>query len=206
MLWLLLGIAAMVLGGVVGLIFTPLYVTFWIRGEALTWAMGFQAHWLGRQFGDEWLIPKTPAAHASRGMSFDPSLVKDGLWMLSWYRHFIRRAWPQVQMTHFDCDAIVGLGEASDTGLLVGPISSLLGWWLVERIVPQSQKIRPRMHVEPNWNRPEFCFRLTTKFWLRPSAMVRAAIESLGAQAFGRWPIHTIRRVQHGHSPDGRLG
>ncbi len=206
MIWVLLAITAVVLSGVLYAIYTPLFVTFWIKGEALTWAMGFQAHWLGRQFGDAWLIPKTPAAHASRGMSFDPSMIKDGLWVLTWYRHFIRRAWPQVRMTHFECDGTIGVGQASDTGLLVGAVSSLLGWWLVERIVPQSQKTRPGMHIEPNWNRPDFCFRLTTKFWFRPSAMAWAAVESLGAQIFGWWPIHTMRRVQHGHNPDGRPG
>lgn len=206
LLWLLLGIVAVAVSGVVGVSFSPLFVTFWVKGEALTWAMGFRAHWLGRHFGDEWLIPQTPAAHATRGMSFDPSMVRDGLWVLSWFRHFIRRAWPEVRVTHFECDATLGLGEASDTGLVVGAISSLLGWWLVERILPQSQKTTPGMHVEPNWKRPELCFRLTTKFWFRPSSMARAAIESLGTQIFGWWRLHKTRRVQHGYSPDGRFG
>ncbi len=205
MAWLLLGILALLALGV-GLAWQPMFVTFWVRGHTLTWVMGFQVHWLWWHFGDDWLIPQTPAAHASGGMSFDPSLVKDGLWVVSWYRSFLQRAWSSVRFTRCDCHATIGLGEASDTALAIGAISALLGWWLVHRILPQAGTTRPSVKVEPNWNQADFHFHLATQFWFRPSFMTVAALHSLVAEIRDGVRPHKLRRVQHGHIPGGTLG
>ncbi len=204
--WLLLALLVAVMVGMAMVSWQRLSVTFWVRGEALTWVMGFRVAWIWWQFGDSWLIPKTPAAHASAGMSFDPSLVHDGLWVLSWYRHFIHRAWHCVRVTQFQCEGTIGLGEAADTGMAVGAMSSLIGWWLAYHILPQTRQARPSMGVQPNWDQPDFRFHLLTRFWFRPWSLMVAAFQSFGVQILGGWRLHTLRRVQHGHVSGGTHG
>lgn len=204
--WLLLGVLVLSGMGMAGLSWRPLFVKFWVQGDALTWVMGFHVDWVWWHFGESWLVPQTPAAHASPGMSFDPSRVRDGLCVLSWFRHLIHRAWPRVRVTEFICEGAVGFGDASDTAMTVGALSSLVGWWVVYHILPQMGHTPPRIHVEPQWDQPTLRLQFRTRFWFRPSSLIVAALQSFAVQVSTGRRRQKLRGVQHGNISGGTRG
>lgn len=184
-----LGLASVIVGIMMR---QPLTVHLWIDGQDLSWAMGFQSQWMFWSVGDAWKIPRSPAAQSKPGVAFDPKRVHRGMNILSWYRRFVDRMWRETHIRTFEMSGALGLGEASDTGLLFGLIASAMGWWLSNRIAPQSA-VLPTLKFEPIWDHAGFHGKLVTHFDVLPTAIVAAFWQSLWIQWAGSVPI--MRRI-----------
>ena len=171
-------LAIAIMGAVLILLRQPLTVQVWIHGGGLTWKMGLAVHWLVFTMGDSWQIPRSPAAQTKPGMSFDPKRIRKGWHVLGWYRRFVEILWRRCQVTQFSVDAELGLGEASDTGLVFGMVASGIGWWLTHRIQPQATR-PPVIDVEPVWDHTAFSGHLQGEFNVEPRAVLSSLFASL---------------------------
>lgn len=173
-----------IIGGVVlvgaivtWLVLRPMLWHAWAHGEGRHWTMGFRMRYLGWTVGDEWQVPRSPANGTMHGTVFDPSMISEGLWVVSHYMRFIGALWRRMVIDAFVTTAKVGVGDPAQTATIMGYVTWGLALWTNSRIAPRSD-VPPTLGVNPHWNGPEVAGNFSSIFRLRPVDIIYAVWDS----------------------------